>query len=334
MAPQKSFIFFVGILLILSSCVVQEKLINVQIEVLIPGRFNIPISNSTIVIYNRTEKRNDSILIFNPGAKDKLFPYLLKNRNIISSMCSEYLAKNLKNYYQLNNFKFPNGVITYESTQNRKTSIEKFFTKTKSDVVIFIDSVNVFTKEEGASNYKYKKPMAYIDWSIAWKNDSAYSVFKQDTILRLSDEVITSNSGRTVYDARYLNDVCNKLAVCVAEQISPNWKIVDRSYYHSKNLTMLKAEEFAQKSKWLQAAEIWKTKTEIKKRRLAAKACFNMAMASEMEGKSELALDWVKKATEIGHKYDEEHQNLCKQYSDILKLKIKESDLLKMQMGY
>jgi hypothetical protein len=176
--------------------------------------------------------------------------------------------------------------------------------------------------------------MAYIDWSIAWKNDSAYSVFKQDTILRLSDEVITSNSGRPVYDARYLNDVCNKLAVCVAEQISPNWKIVDRSYYHSKNLTMLKAEEFAQKSKWLQAAEIWKTKTEIKKRRLAAKACFNMAMASEMEGKSELALDWVKKATEIGHKYDEEHQNLCKQYSDILKLKIKESDLLKMQMGY
>jgi len=62
--------------------------------------------------------------------------------------------------------------------------------------------------------------MAYIDWSIVWKNDSAYSVFKQDTILRLSNEVITFNSGRTVYDARYLNDACNKLALCLAEQIS------------------------------------------------------------------------------------------------------------------
>ncbi len=334
MAPQKSTIFFVGILLILSSCVVQEKLINVQIEVLMPGRFYIPISNSTIVIANRTEKGNDSILVFNPVAKDKRYPYLLKNRNIISSFCSEYLVKNLKSYNQFNNVKFLNGITVSESQKISEKNIEKFFINTNSNVVVFIDSVNVFNKEEGAANYKYKNPMAYIDWSIVWKNDSAYSVFKQDTILRLSNEVITFNSGRTVYDDRYLNDACNKLALCLAEQISPNWKIVDRSYYHSKNLPMLKAEEFAQKGKWLQAAEIWKTKTEIKKRRLAAKACFNMAMASEMEGKSELALDWVKKATEIGHKYDEEHQNLCKQYWDILKLKIKESDLLKMQMGY
>jgi len=108
MAPQKSNIFFVGILMILSSCVVQEKLINVQIEVLIPGRFNIPISNSNIVIANRTEKRNDSILIFNSEAKNKRYPYLLKSNHIISSSCSEHLTENLKKYNQFNNVKFFN----------------------------------------------------------------------------------------------------------------------------------------------------------------------------------------------------------------------------------
>ncbi len=334
MAPQKSIIFFVGILLVLSSCVVQEKFINVQVEVFIPGRFHIPISNSTIVIVNRTEKRNDSILIFNPETKDKRYQYLSKNRHIISSRCSEYLAKYLKINKQFNDIKYFNEITYPESLKNSKISMDKFFFETNSNIAVFIDSVNVFNKEEGASNYKYKKPMAYIDWSIVWKNDSAYSVFKQDTTLRLSNEVITINSVRTVYDARYLNDASYKLAFCLSEQISPKWTTVDRLYYHSKNLTMLKAEEIAKEGEWLQAAEIWKTKTAIKKRKLAAKACFNMALVCEIEGKSELALDWVKKATEIGHKYDEEHHNLCKQYSDILKLKIKETDILKVQMGY
>ncbi|MBL7966829.1 MAG: hypothetical protein JNK09_07495 [Prolixibacteraceae bacterium] len=203
-----------------------------------------------------------------------------------------------------------------------------------ADVAVYIDSVNVFSKEEGASNYKYKSQLAYIDCSILWKNDSGYSVFRKDTTLRLPNEIININSGKTVYDDRLLNEASYKLAYCLAEQISPRWTAVSRSYYYSKNLTMLKAEEYAQKNEWMRAAEIWNTKTAVNNRKLAAKACFNMALACELEGKSELALDWVNKSRTTARKSNTGHQNLCRQYLDILKQKLKDNDILKVQMGY
>ncbi len=176
--------------------------------------------------------------------------------------------------------------------------------------------------------------MAYIDWSIAWKNDFGYSIFRQDTTIRLPNEVITINSGKPFYDDGLLNEASYKLAYCLAELISPKWTADSRSYYYSKNLTMLKAEEYAQKNEWMRAAEIWNTKTAVNNRKLAAKACFNMALACEMEGKSELALEWVNKSQTTARKSNTEHQDLCRQYLEILKQKLKDNYILKMQMGY
>lgn len=334
MSRQKFIIFFVGIYLILTSCIVQEKLNYVQIEILKPGHFHLPVSNSTIVIVNNTLKRNDSILVFNPLVKDKRFQFLSKNRHIISSRCSEYLVNYLKIYKQFKDIKYINEITHTESLINKDISKEEILADLNADVAVCIDSVNVFSKEEGASNYKYKSPMAYIDWSIAWKNDFGYSIFRQDTTIRLPNEVITINSGKPFYDDGLLNEASYKLAYCLAELISPKWTADSRSYYYSKNLTMLKAEEYAQKNEWMRAAEIWNTKTAVNNRKLSAKACFNMALACELEGKSELALDWVNKSQTTARKSNTEHQDLCRQYLEILKQKLKDNYILKMQMGY
>ncbi len=334
MSRQKFILFFVGIYLILSSCTVQEKLNYVQIEILKPSRFHVPISNSTIVIVNRAQKRNDSILVFNPLVKDKRYQFLSKNSHIISARCSEYLVNYLKIYKQFNDIKCFGEISYPKSFVNNEINRDKYFSDTNADIAVFIDSVNVFSKEEGASNYKYKSPMAYIDWSIVWKNDSGYSVFRQDTTLRLPKEIISTHSGKIFYDDGLLNDASYKLAYCMAEIISPKWTAVDRSYYYSKNLTMLEAEEYAQKNEWMRAAEIWNVKTAVKNRRLAGKACYNMALACEMEGKPELASDWVIKSQATTRKSNIRHQELCKEYLEILAQRLKDNDFLKVQMGY
>ena len=53
---------------------------------------------------------------------------------------------------------------------------------------------------------------------------------------------------------------------------------------------------------WQEAVKIWKPLTSHKNRFIAARACFNMALASEANGNIEIALSWVKKSMKLGNK--------------------------------
>jgi len=117
----------------------------------------------------------------------------------------------------------------------------------------------------------------------------------------------------------------------VAMLFVPSWKWTDRLIYYSGNDEMKKADSLATKNRWKEAAEIWTKMTKSDNKNIQAKATFNMALACEMLGHIELALEWVSKSY---HVYDnEEHKQKCMDYINILATRLQQQRKLKKQFG-
>jgi hypothetical protein len=87
-------------------------------------------------------------------------------------------------------------------------------------------------------------------------------------------------------------------------RIAPMWyDNVKRIYYSysSGNKDMSAASAKVRADKWRDAAELWRDLSDDQNKRLASRACFNMALACEVEDKLELAYEWAKKSNELYH---------------------------------
>jgi hypothetical protein len=81
------------------------------------------------------------------------------------------------------------------------------------------------------------------------------------------------------------------------QKIAPSWKdSVKRSYYSSGNRHLREADDYIRRGRWSDAIDLWRSLTGNKDKMLASRACFNMALACEMEDKPALALEWARKS--------------------------------------
>ncbi len=102
-----------------------------------------------------------------------------------------------------------------------------------------------------------------------------------------------------------------------AEYLAPHWIEVERMYYKSGQIELQKTEELIKQNRWLEAAEIWKKNTTNKNKKIAAKSMFNMALACEINGNMDAAIDWAVKSFYAKHK-DRYHTENCQNYINIL----------------
>ena len=103
-----------------------------------------------------------------------------------------------------------------------------------------------------------------------------------------------------------------------AELLVPHWVEVERMYYHSGHLELKKTDELLKNNKWLEAAKIWRKNVNNKNKSIAAKSMFNMALACEIEGDIDAAIDWVVKSFHVFEKKNELHYFNCLDYLQIL----------------
>ena len=82
-------------------------------------------------------------------------------------------------------------------------------------------------------------------------------------------------------------------------RITPLWEDVYRKYYRWGNEASQKAAIFVDNDNWLDAATIWNKETENKNKKIAAKACYNMALASEVMDNLEMANFWAERSQSI-----------------------------------
>lgn len=97
-----------------------------------------------------------------------------------------------------------------------------------------------------------------------------------------------------------IRDAMYEAGAQTARRMAPWWSNFQRYYFAFGPLDFLTGAEFLKNGKWREAAESWRPFTESKRKQIAAKACFNMAITSEMANNIPAALEWLKKSEMLG----------------------------------
>jgi hypothetical protein len=95
---------------------------------------------------------------------------------------------------------------------------------------------------------------------------------------------------------------------------------------------MRKAETYLKNSDWLKAGKIYNKQTQNKNQKIAAKSCWNMAVACEMEEKYDLAIEWLIDSNNVLTKNNLQHRLNCLQYMRDLALRKVEVEKLEKQI--
>lgn len=109
-------------------------------------------------------------------------------------------------------------------------------------------------------------------------------------------------------------------------RISPIWLKVNRTYYIGKHEDLKNAKEYVIRKDWDSAIEIWIPLTEYEDLKIANRAAFNMALASEIKGSLKTAIDWAKKAQKLGNKK-------AYNYINVLTSRLVDEEKLKQQLN-
>lgn len=327
--PIDRFYLAIFIFLVLTSCSITDNIRNMQLEVMRPGLIDIPESADTIaILYNDSFKSEDNAFSFHDGRK--LVQNLALNYDTLLSTCTDSLKSNLEKagYFR----KIYDYADSFDlSAPDDKVFIDYLFRRTKADVCVMLRNIKFYQSRITKGPFLSVVPTK-LDWIILLKNDSTAYIFHQaDTLIYnyfVVDNLMKKDNPKLLLEnaAGYMGKSC-------ASRLIPDWMPVERMYYRSANPEMRKAENFALNNDWISAAKIWNRKSKSKNGRLAAKAAFDMSLACEMEGKPDLAIDWViQSANKKFHIDSEIHRQNCQRYIVILNKRKKEIEKLNLQI--
>lgn len=201
---------------------------------------------------------------------------------------------------------------------------------TGADLLLSLDYFSVYER----CNYKSKINAYCFEYVFALWN---FYNLKEKKLQYFYNRIDTISWIRTPFNDIKLpgREVAIMTAAEIAGQnfanfLAPHWVPVQRTFYKSGHIEMKKAEKLADDNKWLEAAEIWKKNTKNENKNIAAKSMFNLAVACEIEGDIDAALDWIVRSYHVFGEQNDVHEFNCREYLRILgqrKLDIKKIDL-------
>lgn len=110
-----------------------------------------------------------------------------------------------------------------------------------------------------------------------------------------------------------------------AAKIDPYWIRVSREYFVRGSDNLVIAKRKAQTGNWNEAGDLWKRETSSYNRKIAGRACYNMAIISEINGDIDGAIIWAQKA------YENYRVRIALQYVNILHNRKANNELLTIQ---
>ena len=315
----------------LTSCIISKKFNSIQFEVLTPSEIILPENIKTVALINRDLHCTDTSLVqynyMNVWSNVDTIKNLKLTNECINSI-AKILQKDGK-FEQIINY-IDTAFKTKEFLINPNRNY--IFDNTKADLCIIFDSLR-FSGIPISGYPKLFRTKVNLKWTYTFWSDSAYHTYhRNDSIVYDDVTRMISNRGIKLYLASYLYLSCKDIGNLIGNLIIPTWNPVQQVYYHSKNSDMLKAEKCIKNSEWLKAAEILNKKTKSKNRKLAAKACYNMAVACEMEGYPDTAIEWLNKSNTGKSSFMKKHEIVCKKYIEVLTLRKNEIEQLEKQI--
>lgn len=159
---------------------------------------------------------------------------------------------------------------------------------------------------------------------------SSHSILDEVAIKR---ELTFSSTGLTpVIAAQALIDrkeavkqVGYNAGIAFAQRILPYEIRVTRDYYVKGTNNFKMAMRKARTGNWDQAGELWKKETASSSSKIAGRACYNMAIISEINGNLDIALEWAGKA------YEDYNNKQALRYINILKYRKNSTRVLEEQ---
>lgn len=121
--------------------------------------------------------------------------------------------------------------------------------------------------------------------------------------------------------------ISNNIGQFYATRILPFQTRVPRQYYVRGTENFKIAKRRAQTGDWDGAAELWAKDVVHRKRKVAGRACYNMAIINEINGDLDDAVKWASQS------YTDHKNKLALRYLDILWRRIDSRDELEMQMA-
>jgi hypothetical protein len=109
-----------------------------------------------------------------------------------------------------------------------------------------------------------------------------------------------------------VKQVSEKTGQNYAFRIIPYWLRVSRDYYVKGTENFTIARRKAQTGNWDEAAKLWQKETSSTDRKIAGRACYNMAIISEINGDIDQAIHWAQKA------YEDDNNRLALHYVKLL----------------
>lgn len=110
-------------------------------------------------------------------------------------------------------------------------------------------------------------------------------------------------------------------------RIAPSWVLTTREFYGSGSNGMRRAKQMAKRDDWANAALLWKELAKSDRKKISRRATYNMAVAAEMMGNYNLALEWARKAA------DQKGSRKANNYIFILKNRMADIDRVNYQLA-
>lgn len=240
----------------------------------------------------------------------------------------------IKKYEDADSNKYKILLIDPEYGLYSKKHIEQIAQSTGADLFLSLDFFSSvdgifspsYISSDSSMYYFFSHISREIVYTLAcWnvydlkKMEFARSLLKLDTI-QWTEPVYSFREAKRVLPPRK-DAVFNAADIAgsrFAEFLAPHWIEVERMYYQTGQPESNKTNKFVAENRWLDAAVIWKKNTKNKNKNIAAKSMFNMAVACEMNGEIDAAIDWAIKSFYIFGSKNQVHAFNCQQYIRIL----------------
>jgi len=326
---------------------------SVQVEMIKPSILNHPEKIDTIAILYSEQSHSDSIpytyysesriFYYNKEKTDTAIHYKDLYRICIDALVNyidstKYFVKAINYSDSINNLASNKGDLK-NSELYSKLGIDACIYLNPfefNDLLLkkgndFIDVKTVFPEFANSTDLEYI--FAKLPWTIYLKGDTTKYVYDQYDDLYYGNSVYPEFFGSREKHKQLVENTAVYFGKTFGSKLIPSWRKTERSYYISKNIEMMKAEEFCRSGKWLKAAEIYRRYTQNKNKNISNIAKYNMALVCEMEGNIDAAIDWLNRSKSDHEDILVDHLINCARYSRELEIRKKELELLKEQIG-
>ncbi len=134
-----------------------------------------------------------------------------------------------------------------------------------------------------------------------------------------------------------LDDLAKFMGEKAANDIAPYWSTENRIIYNSGNFYFMQAAEYVRNNNWGEAIKLWKFVYENSKKKVKARAAYNLALASEIQGDYDSSVYWIKEGltvlSKLGSTIAKEEKKRLALYSVYMNQRLKVIEDLKVQVG-